>query len=1049
MKNIKTILCTALLSLLLVNNIYGQGVNKITGKILSELNKPIEGAIVMMPGAKNVTTGADGVFHFELKDPAQNISVWAAGYFPVSQLVNGRTDIQIMMIPETQYRYNESSVLPFQIENKRPELTSAVNIAKKDLLLGETKIDRALSGQIAGLLVTRNGGMPGEGSYMNIRGIRSFVGGNEPLIVINNVPYLPDTKESQLINGFTRNVFQSYNLGDIQNITVLKGAEASMYGSLGSNGVILIETDGANSDDLDTKVSFNGQYGVSWNNKRMPLLEGTAYKSYLTDMGMTYYNNMQSFFSEFPFLNNPNSKYSYLYNNNTDWQDEIYKNGFVTDNLFRVEGGDAIAKYDLSLGYSMEDGILNNANSQRYHTQLNTNVLISKKFEMFATIGMAFLEGNYQEQGMDSRTNPVLAAYAKSPLLSPYEKDINGKTLSTYEKYYYGSSEVCNNMDFATSNPIAIVNTLDANNRQYDVNARTGLTYKALPELIFTGTIGLYYNYNNEHLFVPGLTDKSIVPFFDQYGEMKNSVKEGVGETFNMFYNITGQYKKIFNYDHALNVSAGAQVLMSKKEYDAGVGRNTSNDFYQVLGSSQTIGRYFFGYLEKWNWMNFYAHADYTFKEMIAASVNMAVDGASSSGTNADHFYTYPSVGLTWLGKGWLPLSNSTLVNRLNVRAEYGLSGNSRYSSNLGKYYYRSLPYKDISGIGRANIPNTQLKPEKNTQMDVGLDMGLFHNRLNITFDYYNSLASDVIFALPLSSEYGSGKYYDNCGEIENKGIELSLQASLVRTRDLEWIVGGSFAQNKSKVKSLGERDQIVLSYSDGAQIVTKVGEDPYQFYGYEAEGVFSTQAEATEANLVNKMGRAYQAGDVHFVDSYKDGRINESDRVTLGSATPDFFGGFFTQIRVKSFALSADFTYSKGNKAYNAVRQNLESLSSFNNQSLSVVNRWTLEGQVTDIPRAQWGDPVGNSVFSSRWIEDASYLKMKNITLSYTFNKKLFDFIRSGTIYVTGENLLTMTKYLGMDPEFSYSYGDAIQGFDYAKLMQPKAVKFGVNLKF
>lgn len=1046
MKNIKAILYTALFSLLLATNVYGQGGNKISGKVLSGLDEPIEGAIVMIPGAKDVVTGKDGSFQFELEKEAQEISVWAVGYYSISQLINGRKDICIVMIPEDQYRYNESAVLPFRIESKRPERTSAVNITKKDFATGETKIDRALSGTVAGLQARNNSGMPGEGSYFNLRGIRSFVGENAPLIVINHVPYLPDSKESQLINGFSRDIFQSYNLGDIQNITVLKGAEASMYGSLGSNGVILIETDGATSDDLDTKISFYGQYGTTWNNKRMPLLEGTAYKSYLSDIGMGYYSQMEDFFANFPFLNNPDSKYHYLYNNQTNWQDQVYRNGFVTDNLFRVEGGDAIAKYDLSLGYAQENGILENTNAQRYHTQLNTNVLISKKFEMFATIGLAIMEGDYQEQGMDFRTNPVLASYIKSPLLSPYEKDINGNTLSTYSNYFYGISE---NMDFAGSNPLAIVNTLDANNRQYDVNVKTGLTYKALPELSFTGTIGLYYNYNNEHLFVPGLTDQGIVPFFDQYGEMKNTVKEGVGELFNMFYNLHGQYKKTFNDVHKLNALAGMQVLMSKKEYDAGVGRNTANDFYQTLGNSQSIGRYFHGYQEKWNWMNFYAHADYTYKDMLSASVNMAVDGASSSGTEANNFYLYPSLGLTWLGKGWLPLSNSTLVNRLNVRAEYGLSGNSRFASNLGKYYYQSAPYMDISGIVRGNIPNVKLKPEKNAQLNLGFDMSLLHNRLDVAFDYYNSQASDVIFALPLSSVYGTGKYYDNCGKIENQGVELSVQASLVRTHDVEWILGGSIAKNKSKVKSLGDLDQIVLSYGDGAQLLTKVGSDPYQFYGYEAAGVFSTQAEANQANLVNSKGLAYQAGDVHFVDHHEDGRINDKDRVALGSASPDFFGGFFTQVKVKSFALSADFTYSKGNKAYNAVRQSLESLSSFNNQSVSAANRWTLEGQQTDMPRAQWGDPVGNSNFSSRWIEDASYLKLKNITLSYQFNKKLFDFIRSGTVYVTGENLLTFTNYLGMDPEFSYSYSDAIQGFDYGKLMQAKAIKLGVNLKF
>ncbi|NDV65341.1 SusC/RagA family TonB-linked outer membrane protein [Bacteroides sp. 224] len=1045
MKNIKTIMM-ALLLLLATTDVCGQEVRKISGKVLSELNKPVEGAIVSVLGGEEVNTGKDGTFQLELKKEATEISIWAVGYYPVTQQLNARSEVVVVLMPKDQYKYNQSAVLPFRVEESRPELTSAVNIAKKDFGLGSMKIDRALSGQVAGLKTTRTGGMPGEGSYMNLRGIQSLVGENAPLIVINGVPYLPDSRESQLINGFTRDIFQAYNINDIQNVTVLKGAEASMYGSMGANGVILIETDGATSDDLNTKISFYGQYGVNWNNKRLPLMNGIDYKSYLSDVGMTYYDNMENFFNNFPFLSNPSSKYYYLYNNNTDWQDQIYKKGFVTDNLFRVEGGDEIAKYDLSLGYAHEDGILENTNSQRYHTQLNTNVLISKNVEMFATIGLAYLNGTYQEQGMIAETNPLLAAYSRAPLLSPYNYDETGNALSVYSSYYYGHNQ---NMDFAVSNPLAIVNTLDGRSRQYDVNVRAGLTYKLLPELTLTGTVGLYYNYNSEHLFVPGLTDQSILPFFNQYGEANNTVKEGTGKNSTMYYNLNGRYQKVFNGVHRLNALVGVQAVMAKQEYDAGVGRNTANDFYQTLGSTQAVGRYFYGYLEKWNWMNFYGHADYTYNNMIAASVNMAVDGASSAGTYGDHFFVYPSVGLTWLGKGWLPLSNSTLVNRLNVRVEYGLTGNSRFSSNLGKFYYSSLPYQAVSGIVRANLSNTKLKPEQTAKLNLGFDMSLLNNRIDLSFDYYNNQSKDVIFATPHSSAFGTGKLYDNLGKIENQGVELALQASLVRTQDFEWIVGGNIAKNKNKVKSLGGINQLTTKYDDGVQLTTQVGGNPYEFYGYQAVGVFSTQAEADAAKLINQKGQAFKAGDVHYVDQNKDGRIDDKDRVSLGNATPNFFGGFYTQVNYKSFGLSAEFSYSKGNKAYNAVRRSLESLSTFGNQSISAVNRWNLEGQVTDMPRAEWGDPIGNNDFSSRWIEDASYLRMKSITFSYSFDKKVLNFIRSGTLYVTGENLLTATKYLGLDPEFSYSYGDATQGFDYAKLMQPKSVKIGVNLKF
>lgn len=1025
----------------------GQDKRTISGKVVSSLNEPIEGAIITIPQAGNVSTRQDGTFSisYPVKE-AGSISVWAPGYYTVNQLIHNREHITVMMIPEDRYKYNESIVSPFRIEGMDQHTTAAMNIANKDFNAGSMKIDRALSGQVPGLQVIRSSGMPGEGSYLNIRGIRSLFAENTPLVVINGVPYLPDSRESQLINGFSRDIFQSYNIGNIQNITVLKGAATSLYGSLGSNGVILIETDAATSTDLETKISFYGQYGMSWNSQRMPLLQGIDYKSYLSDMGMTYYDNMLDFLSDFQFLSDPDTRYKYLYNNTTDWQNEIYRKGIITDNMFKVEGGDAIAKYNLSLGYMNENGTLDRTLFQRYHTLLNTNVLISPQIELAATFGLAFLNGRFQDQGIIPQTNPLLAAYARSPLLSPYEKDIDGNTLSSYSSYHYGRLE---NMDFAVSNPLAITRTLDARNRQYDINIKAALTYKVRPNLAVTGSVGLYYNYNKESKFVPGLTDQAIHPLFDQFGEAYNTVKIGIAETRNHYYDLNLRYNNTWDGIHMLNLLGGVQVITSKNEYDVGSGRNTASDFYQTLGDTQGIGRYFYGYLERWNWMNFYGHANYTYNQKLSASVNMSVDGASSVGVYGNHFSVYPSAGLTWLGKGWLPLSNSTLVNLLNARVEYGLTGNSRFSSKFGKFYYTNLPYQHISGIVRGNVSNTQLKPEKSAQLNAGIDMRLLHNRIDISLDFYHNRTKDAIFASPLSSAFGTTKYYDNLGEIENKGIELFVQASPVRTRNFEWIIGGNIAFNKNKVVSLGGYDQLITEFSDGSQMITKVGESPYQFYGYQSLGVFSTQNEAEAANLKNQIGHTFQAGDIHFADKNGDHRIDDKDRVLLGDPSPKYFGGFFTKVRYNSFALSADFTYSKGNKAYNAVRRNLESLSTFGNQSAAVVNRWNLEGQITDIPRAQWRDPAGNSVFSSRWIEDASYIRMKNITLSYDFEKRVFNFFRSGTLYVTGENLLTITDYLGLDPEFSYSQSTNIQGFDLAKLVQPRVIKFGVNLQF
>lgn len=1045
MKKIQIILLTIAFCLTSLAS-WAQQANKISGKILNANNQPIKGAVVSVSGSEDVITDENGSFQTSCANPEKaTIKVWAAGFYNVLQPVDQRTDLRIVMIPENTYRYNQTKVLPGRIEINN-NTTSAENIGKKDFLPASMKIDRALAGQIAGLQTTRNSGMPGEGSYMNLRGVRSFIGNNAPLIVINGVPYVSDTHSSPLIEGLSRDILGAYNINDIQNITVLKGAEAAMYGSMGANGVILIETDGATSDNLNTEISYYGQFGLSWNNKRMPLLNGLQYKSYLSDIGLGYYSTMDDFFTNFPFMSdNMNAKYTQYYNNNTDWQDEIYQKGFVTDNLFRVEGGDAIAKYDLSLGYSSEEGILSNTKTDRYHTMLNGNILVSKNFEITATVGLAYMNGNYQEQGINLRSNPMMAAYIKSPLLSPYEKTMEGLVTPVYSNYYYGA---CQDMTFAVSNPLAIVNTLDARNRQYDVNIKAGFNYRPIQDLNINGNLGIYYNYNKEHVFIPGRSDLTITPLRDFYGAEENTVRDGVAEAVNYFFNLNANYKHTFNNRHAINVLGGVQALLTRQEYDGAYSRQTTNDFYQTM--NLTTGTYFGGYLEKWNWMSFYGHADYTYNNTLNLGLNISADGTSATGKNAKRFYVYPGVSATWMIKNMPFLIDKTWLNTLNLRAEYSLTGNSRFSSNYAKSYYVASVFQKASGITRSQIPNTCLKPEMTRQLNLSLEASILRNRITVGANYYNATTNDVIMAQNKSSVYGTIPYYMNCGKIANSGVELSLQASLVRLRDFEWIVGGNIAFADSEVKSLGDNESLVNEYSDDAAVISRVGGKPYEFYGLQADGVFATQAEADAANLLNGSSQRFNAGDVRYVDQNGDGYINYKDYVSLGSAAPDYFGGFYTNIRYKQFSLAADFTYVHGNKAYNAVRRQLESVSTFGNQSEAVSARWNVEGQVTDIPRATYNDPMGNSDFSSRWIEDASFLRMKNITLSYNFDKPVWNFFRSGTIYVTGENLLTFTKYLGMDPEFAYSSSDcATQGFDYAKVMQPKSVKLGINLKF
>lgn len=1027
----------------------GANAEKITGRVIGSANQPVPDVVITCSGCETVRTGADGTFTIDGVKSGSTLNLIREGYYPQAHILHGvdkNSPVRIHLIETSRSRYNETAVLPSGKVENDANVVGVQNLNRKDFGLGSLSVDRALKGSFTGLNVINKSGMPGEGAYLQMRGVKSLFAENSPLLVVNGVPFIPDLSESPIVSGFTKTPLQAFNNQDIRNITVLKGADAAQYGSLGSNGVIMIETDQATSSDVNTRISLNAVYGHNWNKSRIPLMNATQYKTYLTDMGLTYYANQEAFFNEFTFLNDPTAANSNLYTFDTNWQDQLFRNSNTVDFLFRVEGGDNIAKYNISLGYLGDNGTVKNTHSNCYNAQVNASVLVSRQIEIQACINAAYLNGQYQQQGLGLETTPLMAAYRRSPLLSPFASDMYGQLISNYSSYTYGAIE---NKDLYVSNPLAIVEKLTAKGRQYDMNSKFHIFYRPTRNLTFSGAIAMYYNYNQEETFVPGLTNRDIVPVHDQYGDAENAVRVGTYHTFNMYYALNGAYNLNLGRGNHLDFLVGYQAMTTDTEYDAAFGRNTNNDFYQTLGDTKELGRYFSGFNNNWNWMNIYARVDYRLADLLKLGFNASWDGASSIGEDATRFTFYPAGQVTFMAAQLPGLRESDFINKLNLYANYGLTGNSRFSSKLGKYYYTSTPYQAVAGIVRANVPNTRIKAERDLTLNLGLETSLLNNRLQIGAGYYKIDARDVLMAGERSSVYGTSAYFNNDARLESKGIEANISVMPINTADIRWMIGGNITTLKNKVRSLGTLPHIVNTLSDDAQIITKVGEDPYAFYGYRSLGVFSTTAEAEAANLVNRSGSPFQAGDVHYQDLNGDGRIDDNDRQILGSATPDFFGSFFTRIEWRNWALDLTFAYSKGNEAYNAVRRVTESGSDFSNQSRALMRRWSMEGQVTDIPRVSYGDKVGNNDFSDRWIEDASYIKLRDITLSYTWNKPVLHFFQGGTIYVTGENLLTATKYLGLDPEFSYSNSTLLQGVDYGKVGAPRSVKLGVNLKF
>lgn len=1019
----------------------------------------VSGAIVSIIGEKtSVLSDENGVFELKTDNSSALVSIKAEGFYekelPIKYLLkkSGSSSLVITLTPTNELLYNGKVETPYASLSREYKSATVSGIENKDFSEKQS-VGAAIRDGIAGLQVIEKSGMPGEGTYMNIRGIHSFVADNSPLVVINGISYLGTSNVSGVVNGYSRDKLFGYDPKDIRSITVLKGADAAMYGSLGSNGVVMIETQQATSDNLDTRISFSGHYGFNFKNGSAPVLDANQYKHYLSDIGMTRYSTMASLTSDYPFLQNGTNINSYLFNENTNWMKEIQRTGFTTDNLFRVEGGDEIAKYNISFGYTSNSGTLRNTGSDRYHTLISANVMVSRDVDIFANVGLAYITSDLQNTGMQMETNPILAAYHTIPLISPFAKQTDGSLLNNYATYNaWNTSSIPTFPYDNTSNPLAIANTVEGTDKIYDANTQLGLNFKVNDYLKLTAMANIYYNYTEETLFVPGVSSPTILP--QVYGTGKNKVGNGVIRQSINTYSLSAQYSRTFNKIHEFNGMAAARIITKDIEVDISEGFNTANDYYKTLDNTQNE-KDSRGDNTEWNYMGFVLHGDYTYNRLIKGSIGLSTDATSASYVDRARFGFFPSAGLTFMAAntGELP----SWINLLNISLEASLTGNSRFSSNYGKNYYVSRNFFHIGTINRSNVPNTKLTWEKKMQYDLGIDLSLFKHRFDLGVNLFTSESFDLLLNRDISAVYGSQAYYDNTGKISGKGLELSLRVNPVHTKDFDFVLSANMATVKNKIKSLGGNKQAIIKYTgynnDDAEMIMAVDQTPYEFYGYMTNGVYATTTEATAEGLVNSSGKPYQAGDIRFIDvngpdGTPDGIINDYDKVSLGSSMPKYYGGFNLSFRYKKFILDANFNYSVGGKVYNATRRELESMDNFYNQSTAVLNRWQVEGQQTDIPRASYGDPSGNSIFSDRWIEKGDYIKLRSIKLTYNFNK-LFTFVRSGNVFIAAENLFSITRYLGGDPEFAYSYDEALRGFDYAKVTMPITAKIGFNLNF
>ena len=1003
--------------------------------------QPLRAISVTYQDFSAAITDSAGHFTLQVPNTHSTIVLQGEGYQVKEVALKGQRTVTAALYEDSYTSFYDAAVLPYgtQPVSRSPYALTSVQTTNNWDRTTETP-DAFLQGKVAGLNAIRRSGTPASGANLFLRGISSLYATTQPLVVIDGVIYdIEDYGGSLISNNYT-NPLAYVDIKDIDNITVIKDG-SSTYGTKGANGVILITTSRAR--ELGTKIDLAVYGGINFAPKSLPLLNGSQYRTYLSDLlqssGMT-----TAQIQAYPYMNDDPSNPNYFrYHNNTDWQKQVLKNSSLKNYYLKVTGGDNIAKYALSLGVLTNAGVLDKTTVSRYNTRFNADLNLSRKMTATTNLSFTYNDQDLKDQGLASKTNPLYVALVKSPLIGVNEVSSTGNV-----------SPVITDADtFNVSNPLALINTMQGYNKNYRFVGSIGFNYAFSKTWNASTITAVTVDKVRESLFVPrkGVVDDTLENGIVAESRLGSQTKRLIS-----IYNDTRvSYDQTFGRVHHLSGRLGLRFLQPKTEQDIVLGANSATDQLRSVGNGVAALRRTGGDIGKYRWLNTYFGADYSLHDKYFVTFNMAVDGSSRFGKNVSNalhlngnsFAVMPSVAGAWLISAESFMAGNRVAELLKLRASYGLSGNDDIGNFAAKQVYISQNFLGTQGLVRGNFGNDALQWESVKKLNLGLDAALFNERLNITLDVYQNKTSKMLVNEALPTIAGMSYALTNSGAMKTTGAEASVTGRIINKTSFKWDVGFTVAKYNSSIEAL-PGSSILTDYAGGT-IISSVGHGPNLFYGYKADGVYASDAEAAAQGLsvVKADGTPvpFKGGDVRFADLNGDKIIDAADRQIIGDPNPDLFGSVNTRVEWKRFVLDAFFTFSQGGDVYNYTRRQLESQSNYNNQTTAVINRWRANGQVTDVPRTSFGDPTGNSRFSNRWIEDGSYFRLRAATLSYSLPIKT-GFLRYASLYLTGNNLFTLTKYLGYDPEVSSTTSALGQGVDLTLEPQFRSVQAGLR---
>lgn len=1021
----------------------------VSGVVLNSSGIPVEGVAIGVEKSMElpVISNQDGEFTVKVNTPDAWLNVEPSSTYKAIRInLNRRSSLKIYLTRNDWASGSDQVNILANTLYKRNMVASSSGLDIGQI--GEDPsitIDQFMQGKIPGLHVTGRSGQPGSGAFTLTRGINSLNTNNEPLYVIDGLPISSLGVFQSQLEGFSYNPLLVANLQDISQVTFVKDPSlTAAYGSKASNGMVLIKTLDPSATETVIEVEMRTGYSLTPGN-HLKQLSASQHKTLISEILFSSGMQEEAIQKNYPNLYLTSQSDRYIdYQHDTNWQNLIFDEAFFKNMNVHVKGGDEIARYGLSFGYIDAGGIIKTTNYEGYNLRFVSNSNIFTWLKINSGVSMTYNNSNLKESAKNPQTSPILTALSKAPMLNPYMYDEEGSELRTLAPVD----------ELGVSNPQAVIDLYDAQNSNFNFNSTLGIDAKINDQLSLNTNFGLSYNVFKELIFMPH-TGMELY-----YNKEAINVSKGANNSLSSFFNNTYlSYQKNFE-NHFISSNSGMNIQTNKFEYDWGISKNAAaNDEYRSLQDGISNLRELGGNNRAWNWLSIYENLNYSYLDKYLLTASVSIDGSSRVGDDASNTLKIGKVpfGLFWgLGAGWRLsseefMSGLTWLNELKVRLSYGKTGNDDIGESNANNYYNTVKFRQTTGVYKALIPNSKLTYETVSQLNAGIDLSVWGDRLNTSIDFYRSVTDNMLIYRPLEAYFGYDYRPENGGSMTNQGLDVAFNFRIIDGAAFRWDIEGTWSMVRNQITEIASSP--IITTIEGAEIINQIGSQANSYYGYIYDGVFATTEEAQTANLVNERFRPYKAGDAKFrdlsgPDGIADGIINDYDKTVIGSSLPDHFGGLRNTFTYKQWAFSTFIQYVAGNELYNYVRYQNESMSGLENQSAHVLKRWQQQGQSTNVPRAQWEDTQGNAAFSTRWIEDGSYLKIRNIVLSYTLNKEFLVF-KSTKCYFTASNLFTFSNYLGYDPEFGYSRMQIDQGIDYGQTPHPRQFIFGLKFGF